>query len=84
MKPVSYLVRYRDGAKTQVLNFGPFVSSSVADFFVATLPSPLEGGFCAIHPIQPYTAQDGHIVNEQIMRGRSEYERQSHEKVLTH
>lgn len=70
MKPVSYLVRYRDDCKAQVLNFGPFVSDSVADFFRAALPTPLEGGYCNVHPIQPYTAQDGHIVHEQILRNR--------------
>lgn len=70
MKPVSYLIRYRDDCKAQVLNFGPFVSESVADFFKATLPAPLDGGFVKVHPIQPYTAQEGHIVHEHILRDR--------------
>jgi hypothetical protein len=71
MKTVSYLVRYRDDCKAQVLNFGPFVSESIADFFQAALPAPKEGGFKKVHPIQPYTSQDGHRAAEVILRERN-------------
>jgi len=72
MKPTSYIVRYRDSPDDQVLNFGPFVSQSVADFFRASLPMPLRGGFVRTHPLQPFTAQDGHLVSQVIKRNRQQ------------
>lgn len=70
MKPTTYLIRYKDSKNTPVMNFGPFVSESVADFFKATLPKPVDDGFVEVRPIQPYTAQEGHIVAQVILRER--------------
>lgn len=70
MKPTTYMVRYRDGKHGRILNFGPFVSPSVADFFRANLPPPLDGGFVKTDPIQPFTAQEGHTVAQAILRER--------------
>lgn len=72
MKPTSYLVRYRDDPESQVLNFGPFVSQSIADFFRASLPMPLKGGFVRTSPLQPFTAQEGHTVSQVILRDRKQ------------
>jgi hypothetical protein len=70
MKQSSNLVIYRDEKGQQTLFFGPFVSPSIAGFFKAEMPEPLEGGFCRVVPLQPYTAQEGHIVHDHIMTTR--------------
>jgi len=71
MKPVSHLVAYRDSTDDTTLYFGPFVSSSVAQFFKAELPDPLTGGYKRVLSIQPFTHNEGHIVNRKILAGRS-------------
>jgi hypothetical protein len=70
MKRTTQLVEYRDSEKSQPLLFGPFVSESVADFFRASLPMPLKGGYCRTRVLQPFTAQEGHTVAQIIRRDR--------------
>jgi hypothetical protein len=70
MKPVSYLVVYRDSPKSQQLHFGPFVSENIAQFFQASLPMPQTGGWARRVPIQPYQSHEGHVVSQQILRDR--------------
>lgn len=70
MKPPSHLVLYRDEAGQPTRFFGPFVSDAIAQFFKAEMPEPLEGGFCKIVPVQPYTQSEGHIVHRKLMDER--------------
>jgi hypothetical protein len=72
MKQTSYIVGYKDSREADIKYFGPFVSTSVADFFKASLPMPLEGGFCRTVTLQPFSAQDGHTVSQLVMRERRE------------
>ena len=71
MKPVSHLVAYRDSGDERTLYFGPFVSTSVAEFFKAALPDPLSGGFKRIVLTQPFTQHEGHIVSQKLLAERN-------------
>lgn len=70
MKQISHLVIYKDSATDRALFFGPFVSQSIAQFFKAEMPQPLEGGYCRIVPTQPFTQQEGHVVFEKLTQAR--------------
>lgn len=70
MKATSYFAGYKDSFKSPILYFGPFVSQSVADFFVASLPEPRKGGWVKTKHLQPYSVQEGHTVAEMIKRQR--------------
>jgi hypothetical protein len=70
MKATSYFAGYKDSAKAPILYFGPFVSTSVAEFFLASLPTPLKGGWAAVRHFQPFNVQEGRTVTEMIMRDR--------------
>lgn len=70
MKPISHLVAYKDSAGEPTMYFGPFVSTSIAQFFKAEMPDPQPGGFCRVVPTQPFTQHEGHIVNQKIMDAR--------------
>lgn len=70
MKSTSYFAGYKDGPKAPIRYFGPFVSTSVADFFLAALPKPRKGGWKAVRHLQPYSVQEGHTVAEMIKRER--------------
>lgn len=70
MKAPSHLVSYRDSPDAQTLMFGPFVSESVADFFIAALPEPLKGGYVGVVPLQPFLAHEARTVASIIHRNR--------------
>lgn len=70
MKPTSYMVGYKDSTKAPPRYFGTFVSERVAEFFIAALPKPRKGGWAKTVPVQPFTAQEAHIVSELITRER--------------
>lgn len=70
MKATTYIVGYKDSEDAKVRYFGAFVSESVADFFIAALPEPLEGGFARVVPLQPFTAQEGFTVSRMILAER--------------
>lgn len=70
MKPTQYFVGFKDSKASKILYFGPFVSESVADFFVASLPSPLKGGWAAVRHLQPFNVQEGRTISEMILRDR--------------
>lgn len=65
-----FIVGYRDGPKAKPLYFGPFVSETVADFFIAALPEPLEGGMVKVVPLQPFMAHEARTVAQLIERRR--------------
>lgn len=64
------IVAYKDSADEPTRFFGPFVSDSVADFFRASLPMPLKGGWARTISLQPFGVQDGHTVSKMIMSER--------------
>lgn len=64
------MVQYRDKRGEVARYFGPFVSRSIAEFFQACLPEPLDGGVCQILTLQPFTQADGHIVAQKILEER--------------
>lgn len=70
MKPVQYFAGYKDSPKSPILYFGPFVSQSVADFFVASLPKPRNGGWVKTKHLQPFSVQEGHTVSQIIENHR--------------
>lgn len=70
MKPTQYFVGYKDSPKSKLLYFGPFVSESVSDFFLASLPTPRKGGWTAVRHLQPFSVQEGRTVAEMILRDR--------------
>lgn len=70
MKPTVYIVAYKDSEQSRVLYFGPFVSDSVAHFFQAALPGPCKGGWARTLPLQPFTANEAHIVSRSILTER--------------
>lgn len=70
MKSTQYFAGFRDSSKSPVLYFGPFVSESVAEFFLAALPKPRKGGWARIRHLQPFGAQEGRTVAEMILRDR--------------
>lgn len=70
MKPGAHLVAYKDKCGEPILYFGPFVSPSIAQFFKAEMPEPLEGGYCKTVALQPFTIHEGHVVHEKIIRER--------------
>ena len=70
MKATQYFAGYKDSKASPILYFGPFVSQSVADFFLASLPTPLKGGWTAVRHFQPFNVQEGRTVTEMIMRDR--------------
>ena len=70
MKATSYFAGYKDAKDKPILYFGPFVSESVAEFFLAALPKPQKGGFARVRHLQPYSAQEGHTVAEIILKSR--------------
>jgi hypothetical protein len=72
MKPVSHMVVYQDGQGEPTRIFGPFASISIAQYFKAELPTPLPGGQSKIVPTQPFTINEGHIVNRKILSERRE------------
>lgn len=65
-----YIVGYRDSPKARALYFGPFVSETVAEFFIAALPDPLEGGWTRIVPLQPFMVHEARTVAQLIERNR--------------
>lgn len=67
-----YIVGYRDSPKSRTLYFGPFVSESVADFFIAALPEPLMGGWVRVVPLQPFMVHEARTVAQLIERHRSD------------
>lgn len=67
-----YIVGYRDGPKAKPLYFGTFVSENVADFFIAALPEPLEGGWVRVVPLQPFMAHEARTVAQLIERHRED------------
>lgn len=66
MKPATYLVLFKDEREQPTRYFGPFPSPTVAEYFKAELPEPLETGCCRIVTIQPFTSNEGSVVNEKI------------------
>ena len=70
MKPVSYLVLYRDSTTSQNLYFGHFVNEGIADFFKAVLPEPTKGGVKKVVPLQPFGSQDAERARETILTQR--------------
>lgn len=70
MKSTQYFAGYRDHPKAPTRYFGPFVSESVAEFFVAALPKPQKGGWARIRHLQPFGVQEGRTVSEMILRER--------------
>jgi hypothetical protein len=72
VKGTRHIVGYKDGPDGQTRYYGPFVSPSVADFFIAALPTPLEGGFVRAVTLQPFTVQEAHLVASLIKRERDE------------
>lgn len=71
MSSFRYMVQYRDKRGEVARYFGPFVTMSVAQYFKACLPEPLDGGVCLIHSLQPFSGNEGHIVNQKIIEERS-------------
>jgi hypothetical protein len=67
-----YIVGYRDSPKSRTLYFGPYASESVADFFVAALPTPLPGGWVRTVPLQPFMAHEARTVAQLIERHRED------------
>lgn len=72
MKATTYLLGYKDSENDKVRYFGPFVSLSVAEFFQASLPMPLKGGWARIVQIEPFLAHEGHTVSQLILKEREE------------
>lgn len=72
MNPSRFIVGYKDDEDAKVRYFGPFVSESVADFFTAALPEPLEGGWVRTVALQPFGPQEGRTVNQLILRERKQ------------
>lgn len=70
VKATSYFAGFKDSPKSPILYFGPFVSQSVADYFLASLPKPRKGGWAKVRHLQPYSVQEGHTVAEIILRNR--------------
>jgi hypothetical protein len=66
------MVGYRDSPKAKTLWFGTFVSESVADFFIAALPNPLEGGWVRTVLLQPFMAHEARTVAQMIERQRED------------
>lgn len=71
MKPISYIVEYRDSPEAKERVFGTFASESVADFFRAALPMPLKGGYCRRKMLQPFAAHEAHAIAQTIVRERA-------------
>jgi len=67
-----FIVGYRDSPKAKTLYFGPYASQSIADFFIAALPAPLEGGMVRAVPLQPFMAHEARTVAQLIERHREE------------
>lgn len=65
-----FIVGYRDSPKTRILYFGPYASESIADFFIAALPQPLQGGWVRTVPLQPFMAHEARTVAQLIERHR--------------
>ena len=72
MKPTTYMVGYKGSPQTSTRYFGPFVSESVADFFTASLPKPLNGGWVRTVLVQPFLSHEGRQVSQLILRERRE------------
>lgn len=66
------IIAYKDSEEATTRYFGPFVSESVADFFRASLPLPLKGGWAKRFTLQPFGAHDGHNVSQVILRERED------------
>lgn len=65
-----YIVGYRDSPRSKTLYFGPYASENIADFFIAALPSPLDGGWVRVVPLQPFMAHEARTVAQLIERHR--------------
>lgn len=65
-----YIVGYRDSPKARTLYFGPFVSESVAEFFIAALPDTLPDGWTRVVALQPFMAHEARTVAQLIERQR--------------
>jgi hypothetical protein len=71
VKSPTYVVVYKDSENSpRELYFGVFISESIAEFFKASLPMPLQGGYARIKLMQSFSAHDGHTVTQIILRDR--------------
>lgn len=71
MKQLSHIIVYRDSPKSQVLYFGPFVDRRLAGIFEDELPVPLQGGYKAIKPVQPFSYSDMETARQSVLQDRA-------------
>lgn len=67
---IRHIVVYRDNSKSRVKLYGPFVSLTMANDFMETLPSPMLGGSKSVKFISPYTHDEASLAAETILRER--------------
>lgn len=65
-----YVVIYKDDAHTRNRYFGPFITVSVAEAFLSTLPRPLPGGAKTWKTIEPYSHSEASLARDAILRNR--------------
>ena len=75
MKPISYMVSFKDNPHSQTLHFGPFASVEKSDEFINELPTPRQGGFKRRSIVQPYMHSDMSVIRRLILASREQFVR---------
>lgn len=70
MRPLRYIIAYRDRPKAATRYFGPFVDLSIASRFEDALPDPLPGGIKVTRPVQPFSTEDDQDARNAILQER--------------